>query len=578
MSDTQRIQEELNSMSSALTEGKESSRSRCPLCNKLFSAPKILSCLHTFCTSCLEQLEPFSDLSSQGEDLDSSSDGSWLQDPQQQPPLLSILCPVCDSEVDLPPGGIKDLTVDHLALNEVLLETLQGEGLGLACDLCVDGDAMKRCQTCRICLCQFCCQAHKRQKKTASHTIVELQDLKSYTHIEKPIQCLSHPSEELKLFCEQCDLPVCQECLVGEHWQHPSNFIGNVIRKHENSIQELLKVTERHVGTLEEACSQIDGVSSTLSNHVELVAQEIRTFADGYVKAIEEHRDRLLKCLEELKVQRENQLHLQKAQLLQLCLDMNTGVEFTKHLLANGSDLEILLTKRVVENRLKKLNNVDYNTHPVANVRIHFSPQEKADQYCGYEIFGAILDKAADPTKCVLQGEGLFNCYQKETVGFTLLCKDMSGKQMDRGGEYVRVTISHRDSKNCVIKATICDNQDGTYHISYTPEKLGKYVVCIFVRGQHIQASPFTMTVKRKFRPHQGLFHCCTFCSSGGQKSARCACGGVMPGGYQGCGHGHKGHPGCPHWSCCGSVVEASECSVLPGDTLQRSHVKTVAL
>lgn len=44
------------------------------------------------------------------------------------------------------------------------------------------------------------------------------------------------------------------------------------------------------------------------------------------------------------------------------------------------------------------------------------------------------------------------------------------------------------------------------------------------------QASPFTMTVQSKFRQHRGLFHCCTFCSSGGQKSARCACGGVMPG------------------------------------------------
>lgn len=235
---------------------------------------------------------------------------------------------------------------------------------------------------------------------------MELQDLKSYAHIEKPIQCISHPSEELKLFCEQCKLPVCQECLVGEHWQHPSNFIGHVIYKHENYIQKLLKVTEQHVGTLEGACGQIEAISSTFSIHVELVAQEVRTFAEGYVKAIEEHRDRLLKCLEELKARRENQLHLQKAQLLQLCLDMKTGVEFTKHLLANGSDLEILLTKGVVENRLKKLNNVDYNIHPVANDRIHFSPQEKAGQYQGYEIFGAILDKAADPTKCVLQGEG----------------------------------------------------------------------------------------------------------------------------------------------------------------------------
>ncbi|XP_028568424.2 E3 ubiquitin-protein ligase TRIM45 [Podarcis muralis] len=580
MSNTQGLQEEPTSVRKALPEAKECSRSKCPLCAQLFSAPKILPCLHTFCTACLEQLEPFSDLGLPGEDSDSSSEGPCLQSCRQPPaPLLSLLCPVCDAEVDLPPGGIKDLTTDHMALKEVLLETLQGEGLGLACDLCVDGEAVKHCQACRVCLCQFCCQAHKRQKKTACHPVVELQDLKGYTHMEKPIQCLLHPSEELTLFCEQCDTSVCQECVVGTHRQHPYNFTSNVIHKHGDSIRELLKITQLNMRTLEGALSRIEEVGSALSTHVEAVAREICAFADGYVKAIEEHRDRLLKFLNELKVQRESLLHLQKAQLLQLLLDMQTGVEFTEHLLTNGSDLEILLTKGVVENRLSKLTSVDCNIHPLADDRIHFSPQKKAGVYHGYEIFGAVLNKAAQPAKCVLQGADLGSTHQNEPAGFTLVCKDASDEQMDRGGEPVRVSIFHKDRKDCVIKASVTDNQDGTYHISYIPEEPGKYKVCVFVRGQHVQGSPFTMIVKNKFRPHRGVFHCCSFCSSGGQKAAQCACAGVMPGGYQGCGHGHKGHPGTPHWSCCGSVAEASECSIVPsGETLGRSPLRTVVL
>ncbi|XP_053226890.1 tripartite motif-containing protein 45 isoform X1 [Podarcis raffonei] len=580
MSNTQGLQEEPTSVRKALPEGKECSRSKCPLCAQLFSAPKILPCLHTFCTACLEQLEPFSDLGLPGEDSDSSSEGPCLQSCRPPPsPLLSLLCPVCDAEVDLPPGGIKDLTTDHMALKEVLLETLQGEGLGLACDLCVDGEAVKHCQACRVCLCQFCCQAHKRQKKTAAHPVVELQDLKGYTHIEKPIQCLLHPSEELTLFCEQCDTSVCQECVVGTHRQHPYNFTSNVIHKHGDSIRELLKITQLNMRTLEGALSRIEEVGSALSTHVEAVAREICAFADGYVKAVEEHRDRLLKFLNELKVQRESLLHLQKAQLLQLLLDMQTGVEFTEHLLTNGSDLEILLTKGVVENRLSKLTSVDCNIHPLADDRIYFSPQKKAGVYHGYEIFGAVLNKAAHPAKCVLQGADLGSTPQNEPAGFTLVCKDASDEQVDRGGEPVRVSIFHKDRKDCVIKASVTDNQDGTYHISYIPEEPGKYKVCVFVRGQHVQGSPFTMIVKNKFRPHRGVFHCCTFCSSGGQKAAQCACAGVMPGGYQGCGHGHKGHPGAPHWSCCGSVAEASECSTVPsGETLGRSPLRTVVL
>ncbi|XP_076549285.1 uncharacterized protein LOC143308235 [Osmia lignaria lignaria] len=64
-------------------------------------------------------------------------------------------------------------------------------------------------------------------------------------------------------------------------------------------------------------------------------------------------------------------------------------------------------------------------------------------------------------------------------------------------------------------------------------------------------------------KPHTGIYHCCTFCSSGGKKEAICGCGGTMPGGYQGCGHGHIGHPGVHHWSCCGSVLHHGPCLIL---------------
>ncbi|XP_039376380.1 tripartite motif-containing protein 45 isoform X3 [Mauremys reevesii] len=570
-------QQQFGIMSKIPGEVRGLARTRCPLCTELFLAPKILPCLHTFCMACLEQLEPFSVLGFQAEDSDSTSDGSWLQDHHQ--PLLSVLCPVCDTEVDLPPGGITDLTTDHLAMNEVLLETLQAQGPGMLCDLCVDGEAVKHCPTCKANLCHFCCQAHRRQKKTASHAVVDLEDLKGYSRTEKSILCPSHPSEDLTLFCEQCEQPVCRDCVVGEHRQHPYALTANVIHNHGDSMRDLLKSTQLHVDTLEGALHHIEGVSSAICSRVEAVAGEIRTFADGYIRAIEEHRDRLLKQLEDLKVQKETLLHLQKAQLEQLLMDMRTGVEFTERLLTSGSDLEILITKGVVASRLRKLNKVDYSIHPGVEDGIQFSPHEKAGQCCGYEVFGTILNKAVDPAKCILQGEDLHSARQKQLASFTLLCNDASGEQMGRGGEPIRVTIIHKDKKDCIIKPSVCDRRDGTYHISYIPEELGTYTVCICVKGQHVQGSPFTLTVKNKFRKHQGVFHCCTFCSSGGQKAARCACGGTMPGGYQGCGHGHRGHPGCPHWSCCGRAIENTECSAVPpGENLQRSLLKTVAL
>uniref|UniRef100_A0A8C0IC80 RING-type E3 ubiquitin transferase n=1 Tax=Bubo bubo TaxID=30461 RepID=A0A8C0IC80_BUBBB len=420
--------------------------------------------------------------------------------------------------------------------------------------------------------------AFPRQKKTASHAVVELENTEDCSQAGKPLFCPSHPTEELRLFCEQCDQPVCQDCVADRHRQHPYAFTSNVIHRHGNALRELLKDTQQHMGILEDVLGQIDDMGSAVRSHAEDVAAEICLFASGYVKAIEEHRDRLLKQLEALKVQKENLLHLQKAQLQQLLLDMRTGVEFTEHLLTSGSDLEILITKGVVASRLAKLNSVAYDTHPSVDDGIRFSPQERAGQCCGYEVFGAILNKVVDPARCTLHGEDLQNARQNQLTGFNLLCNDTTGERMRRGGEAVRVTITHKDKKDWWVP-TVCDNGDGTYHISYSPEEPGLYGVCVYVKGQHVQGSPFTLMVKNKFREHRGVFHCCTFCSSGGQKAARCACGGTMPGGYQGCGHGHKGHPGCPHWSCCGQVKESSEClGGPPGSTWQRSLLRTVVL
>lgn len=76
-----------------------------------------------------------------------------------------------------------------------------------------------------------------------------------------------------------------------------------------------------------------------------------------------------------------------------------------------------------------------------------------------------------------------------------------------------------------------------------------------------LQGSPFNLSA-RTLRPHSGIFHCCAFCSGKGSKTVTCACDCIMPGGYKGCGHGHYGHPGRRHWSCCGSAQETSECSI----------------
>ncbi|XP_077473423.1 E3 ubiquitin-protein ligase TRIM45 isoform X1 [Stigmatopora argus] len=559
-------------------------RTVCTVCKHLYREPKILPCLHTFCLDCISRLEPFS-VAASGQRNCPQQGGAQKEEAAEKNVRVTVLCPHCDSEVDIPPSGPAGLSTDHLALDEVFLETLVSDG-PLGCDLCGEGGAESRCEVCCVNLCEFCLQAHRRQTRTSSHSIQPLQDLKSRGHLCRPVLCTHHQGQELLLFCQLCDLPVCIECASTLHSEHHCCPAHEVIGCHRDRIKTLITARLRpYLQRLEQTLQKVEVSQEALRNRVEAAATEVRKFAQGYASAVETHCLDLLRRLEELHLERRNQLHLQRVQLQQALSDIRGGVDFADRLLTFGSDAKILSSKGVTLRRLSSLAESSCGDHLAAFVpndgsSIRFDPQGLAGEVSGYPVVGVIHFKALDPSKCSLDEEGLKQVIEGQQAHITLVCRDSSGEQMAHGGDHVLVSIVHREKKNCVVESTVVDNNDGSYKVSYTPYEAGMYSVWVCVKAQHVKGSPFLLNVKKKLRIHTGIFHCCSFCSSGGAKEARCGCPGTMPGGFQGCGHSHKGHPGKPHWSCCGSTTEKSEC--LPANVMKAisagKHLRTVEL
>lgn len=136
--------------------------------------------------------------------------------------------------------------------------------------------------------------------------------------------------------------------------------------------------------------------------------------------------------------------------------------------------------------------------------------------------------------------------------------RDVDNYPLCHGGEKIVVELRYKDSTARTIPVTITDHRDGTYSMNFIPDAAGELSLSVVIKSKHVKGSPFSLVV-RTVHPHNGMFHCCSFCSSNGNKQVICGCGARMPG-YKGCGHGHEGHPGRRHWSCCGNVYEHSEC------------------
>uniref|UniRef100_A0A8C1M0Y4 Tripartite motif containing 45 n=1 Tax=Cyprinus carpio TaxID=7962 RepID=A0A8C1M0Y4_CYPCA len=343
-------------------------------------------------------------------------------------------------------------------------------------------------------------------------------ELKSQGRLTRPVLCSLHPGQELRIFYESCDLTMCLEYAANFHRNHHCSSAHEVISHHGDRIRDLVVRSLRpHLALLEDSLRRVDTSQEALQARTDTLAGEIRAFARSYASAVEVHSCSLLRSLEDLSLQCRNKLHLQKAQLQQALSDVRGRVDF------------------VTIRRLMNLVELGFDQHPTTVAHdnansICFLPQE------------SVWNKVV-----TARGESSLS----------------SGEQMGRGGHPVLVSIVHKERKGGSVEAAVVDKGDGSYGVSYTPA----------------EGSPFVLNVKKNLRRHYGIFDCCSFCSSGGNKEARCGCTGTVPAGFRGYGHGHKGHPGKPPWSCCGSVVEAVEYilhnlrSVPP-----RGHLRTVEL
>ncbi|XP_065938507.1 E3 ubiquitin-protein ligase TRIM71-like [Magallana gigas] len=88
--------------------------------------------------------------------------------------------------------------------------------------VCGTEDCEKNCQFyCNDChqpLCEQCRDEHQKNKKTKNHEVVPYKQRKRKLPVEK---CMIHPTKDIDLLCEECQIPICSKCTATkEHRGH----------------------------------------------------------------------------------------------------------------------------------------------------------------------------------------------------------------------------------------------------------------------------------------------------------------------------------------------------------------------
>ena len=439
----------------------------CPICYQLFNNPKYLPCHHSYCEQCLEKMQ--------------------VQN--------KIICPECRKEAIIPAGRVSDLPnnffINRMVDELVLKRKVEGEE-EVKCDECdEDEPVVAYCPECNMFFCQTCNELHKRSKRFRGHGIVPLTELRSNKDVtiqpkaKAPI-CKEHDIE-LLFYCETCEQLICMYCTVKEHNGHDHDTVKKMATKHRNELNEVTAPVDEMIRDLSEAHNNIDKMMKKVRQQGDEVDKKIDQHYNKLVQKLTKQKEQLKQQANDAVSQKERELMLQQEEVEYTQAEVLSMKEL-KDAIEKSSDQEALSAKKQMIDRMQqitdKFNKLD--TDPRQLVTMEFVPSKES-----FPQFGQLLTHI-DPGACEVVNLPNHIAVGKE-LQFSIITKYRNGSQCSIGGSQVSVQLESNTGE--VITAQVVDNKDGSYMASFVAQQVGEVKLSIFINGQQIKGSPYSLVV-----------------------------------------------------------------------------------
>ncbi|KAI8520796.1 hypothetical protein Bbelb_005500 [Branchiostoma belcheri] len=322
---------------------------QCKICLEPYRRPKVLSCLHTFCQECLEQLH------------------------KRQGELQRLECPTCRDKTELPGSGVSALKdnffveslKDAVKLHKTVSET---EGERAVCGLCELGEEPVKsyCVECKELLCERCITMHARITSKAlnfGHQLMTVDQVRSGTGLKavKPRTqpCKLHSDEALKFYCETCGEAVCRDCIMVEHKDHSYTHLAKAAGGIKEQLSAALDEADKRLNELKDKQNEILGKKSLLKDIVTQVEANINEAAEQtrqrLVNQVNAEQTDLLQHVEDIKKQTEKQFCTVEDAVETAIVSLSNTSDFGRNVVVHGTDLDIIGVKTEVQSRLQNL-------------------------------------------------------------------------------------------------------------------------------------------------------------------------------------------------------------------------------
>ena len=195
--------------------------------------------------------------------------------------------------------------------------------------------------------------------------VKEFQDRDYEDVLKRPVFCSrqGHQKEELKLFCKECEMAVCQTCVMLDHNGHKLTLIEEEAENQRLEIKTVIETQRHNLDEKMNVVAKLDEDYAKVIQQNETLKGDVQRFADGLIKTIQAKMQNVIDAIENQTKKSLESLTAKRGEIQRQIKIIESSLEEADKLLKRSTTAEVVQLKKTLQTIFQRVNETKPTVH-----------------------------------------------------------------------------------------------------------------------------------------------------------------------------------------------------------------------